>query len=126
MGDRSSIYITSKSTTGYLHLYGHWSGEDNARAVATVLRDTDRVGDPYYLTAQVFYEFSVIEGGYTGSLGFGIGSVNVITDNTDDNDLILLNADTGEVEYRGERYTKAEFVNGINDLLNKEVGINKW
>ena len=78
MGDRSSIYIASKHFPHPVALYGHWSGQDNLVAVANVLARTDRVGDPNYLTAQVFYEFAV-SNGYTGNLSFGIGTYEDIT-----------------------------------------------
>jgi len=121
MGDRSSIYITSTQFKGTIQLYGHWAGEDNAVAVANVLNNTDRVGDPMYLTAQLFYQFAVVQGGYTGSIGFGIGSVDYISTG-DDSAPIVINADTGEVAYRGEYHTQDEFVNKFGEFLNTEVG----
>jgi len=72
-----------------------------------------------YLTAQLFYQFAVIQGGYTGDLGFGIGSVDYIN-TTDDNPPIVINADTGEVAYRGEHHTKDEFVNNFSEFLNTD------
>jgi hypothetical protein len=120
MGDRSSIYITSEGLSKPIQLYGHWTGSDNLVAVANVLNRTDRIGDPSYLTAQLFYQFAVIQGGYTGSLGFGINSVDVV-DNTDDNPLIVVSADTGEVAYRGEHYTQEDFVKAFSEYLNQEV-----
>ena len=124
MGDRSSIYITNNTDDSVIRIYGHWSGEDNAKAVATLLNKTDRVGDPMYLTAQMFYEFAVIQGGYTGSLGFGISSATYI-DYTEDNEPIVINADTGEVKYQDTQYTRNEFVGQFSEFLNQEVGINK-
>ena len=115
MGDRSSIYIKSDDNLDqWLHLYGHWSGDSNTKAVAEVLRKTDRIGDMAYLTAQIFYEFSVYLGSYTGSLGFGIDICNTTpAEWFDDNPPVIVNADTGDVEWRNENYTRTEFVNLI-------------
>jgi hypothetical protein len=102
MGDRASIYITSQQFEKPIHLYGHWSGEDNIRAVEEVLTHTDRVGDPMYLTAQIFYKFAVDLGNFTGNLGFGIGvakDLSDLVDLVDDNPAVIVNADTGEIEY---------------------------
>jgi hypothetical protein len=97
MGDRASIYITSKQFENPIKLYGHYSGEDNIRAVEEVLTHTDRVGDPAYLTAQLFYKFAEL-GNYTGDLGFGISVASDI-DYFDDNPPVIVNADTGKIEY---------------------------
>jgi hypothetical protein len=97
MGDRASIYITSEQFEKPIHLYGHWSGEDNIRAVEEVLTHTDRVGDPSYLTAQIFHKFAEL-GNYTGNLGFGISVASDI-DYSDDNPPVIVNADTGRIEY---------------------------
>jgi hypothetical protein len=51
MGDRSYIQIDSKNLEAPIILYGHWSGDDNIRAVKNVLANTDRIGDAGYLTA---------------------------------------------------------------------------
>ena len=115
MGDRSSIYITSKNLPKPIQIYGHWSGEDNAKATAIVLSKTSRLGDHAYLTAQLFYQFAIVQGGYTGELGFGISSVNDLT-NSDDHPAIYLNADNGEIEYGGMDYTKTEFVEEFGEL----------
>jgi hypothetical protein len=115
MGDRSSIYITNDTDDSVIRIYGHWSGDDNAKAVANLLNKTDRVGDPMYLTAQMFYEFAIIQGGYTGGLGFGIGSATYI-DYTEDNPAIVVNADTGEVKYEDTQYTRNEFIKSFGEL----------
>jgi len=120
MGDRSSIYITSEVLASPIHLYGHWAGNDNLVAVANVLNKTDRVGDPMYLTAQLFYEFAVVQGGYVGSLGFGIGS-STYTNYADDNEPIVVNADTGEVKFEDTHYTQEDFVKAFSEYLNQEV-----
>jgi len=120
MGDRSSIYITSEGLPKPIQLYGHWAGSDNAVAVATVLNKTDRIGDPSYLTAQLFYEFAIVQGGYTGDIDFGINSVDVV-DYTDDNEPIVVNADTGEVQYENTHYTQEDFVKQFSELLNTKV-----
>ena len=98
MGDRASIYITSEQFEKPIHLYGHYSGEDNIKAVEEVLTHTDRVGDPMYLTAQIFYKFAEL-GNYTGNLGFGIGVAKDLSDLFDDNPAVVVNADTGSIEY---------------------------
>lgn len=98
MGDRASIYITSEQFEKPIRLYGHYSGEDNIRAVEEVLTHTDRVGNPAYLTAQIFHKFAIELGNYTGNLGFGI-SVAEDIDHFDDNPPVIVNADTGAIEY---------------------------
>lgn len=98
MGDRSAIIIESERFATPITLYGHWSGRDNITAVASVLETTDRVGDPSYLTAQLFYKFAVELGKYDGNLSFGIdafGGDPLDTDKAMDNDTIIVNADKG-------------------------------
>lgn len=96
MGDRASIVVKSKSFDSPIRFYGHWSGSDNIKAVQNVLARTDRVGDPSYLAAQIYYEFAVNLGKTDGNLSFGISADG----NTygDDNPPIVINADTGEIE----------------------------
>lgn len=115
MGDRSSIYITSKGFPKPIQIYGHWGSDDNARATAIVLDKTTRLGDAWYLTAQLFYQFAIVQGGYVGEDKFGIGSVDTLS-NSDENPPIYLNADNGEVEYGGMDYTKTEFVEEFGEL----------
>jgi hypothetical protein len=98
MGDRSRIIIISKEFASPIHLYGHWSGETNFEAVEQVLAmPENRVGDPSYLTAQLFHAFGELSG-YTGQLGFGIsmGAYDDQDDGFDDNPQIVIDADTGE------------------------------
>jgi len=98
VGDRSAIIIESERFITPITLYGHWSGRDNLIAVASVLETTDRVGDPSYLTAQLFYKFAVELGKYDGNLSFGIdafGGTPKEVNATMDNDTIVVNADTG-------------------------------
>jgi hypothetical protein len=95
MGNRSNIVIESKSFVSPISLYGHWSGADNITAVEKVLSTTDRVGDPSYLTAQLFHEFSKVLGNYDGKLSFGIDTYGYGTEGCDDNQVIFVNADTG-------------------------------
>jgi len=110
MGDRSRIIVKSESFIEPIHLYGHWSGRDNLSAVATVLSKTDRIGDPSYLTAQLFYEFAVFQNSYDGNLGFGI-SVQTADDYLgDDNPPIIIFAEIGAVAYDDYFYTKEEFL----------------
>jgi len=95
MGDRSRIVIVSKDFASPIHLYGHWAGEANTEAVRAVLAMPEaRIGDPSYLTAQLFHAFTQL-GGYNGVLGFGIGAYDS-DDSWDDNPQIVVNADTGE------------------------------
>lgn len=98
MGDRSAIIIESKRFQTPITIYGHWSGETNVLAVQNVLARTGRVGDPSYLTAQLFWEFAQL-GQYDGELSFGIdafGGTPQETDKAMDNATIIVNADTGE------------------------------
>jgi hypothetical protein len=106
MGDRSHIVVreTASQTEGLVILYGHWAGDDNLTAVETVLKRTDRIGDPVYLTAQVFHEFISQSGRPYDGLGFGlyVGTLDEIDET--DNPAAILDADTGAVTYRGETY----------------------
>lgn len=114
MGDRSLIQIESKTFKTPITLYGHWSGGDNLVAVRNVLTRTDRIGDPSYLTAQLFYEFAVNLGGYTGELSFGIDAYGVDDGIWVDNDTVVVNADTGEYSVNGESFT--EFAKVANSV----------
>lgn len=96
MGDRSSIVIKSKQFDSPIRFYGHWSGTDNSLAVHNVLAKTDRIGDPSYLAAQIYYEFAVKLGRTDGGLSFGISADE--DTGGDDNPPIIINADTGEIE----------------------------
>jgi hypothetical protein len=98
MGDRSAIIIESERFLTPITLYGHWSGAENLASVASVLETTDRVGDPSYLTAQLFYEFAVKRGGYDGKLSFGIDAFGGTPEEIDtamDSNTIVVNADNG-------------------------------
>ena len=98
MGDRSFIVVESASFVAPVNFYGHWSGTDNVTAVTNVLARTDRVGDPNYLTAQIFHEFATL-GGYDGNLSFGIDASGYLSgDEWANNDTIYVNADTGETQ----------------------------
>lgn len=103
MGNRSVIQISSASLPYPISIYGHWSGEDNLIAVKNVLTRTDRIGDANYLSAQLFYEFAVVLGGYDGNLGFGLD-----TDAYDeawlDNPIVYVDADNGHYTYKGTTY----------------------
>ena len=108
MGNRAFIQVESQHLETPVVLYGHWAGESNLTAVRNVLARTDRIGDPNYLTAQIFYEFAVVLGDYDGNLGFGIDS-GVLTDSVwSDVDNVYVNADTGEYRCGGTTYS--EFV----------------
>lgn len=101
MGDRSAIVIHSKQFKTPITLYGHWSAETNITAVQNVLASTDRVGDPSYLTAQIFWEFANL-GSYDGKLSFGIDTFGAdgVADAMD-NPTIWVDADTGRFSTDG-------------------------
>lgn len=106
MGNRSLIVVRAENLNGQeIRFYGHWSGEDNVEAVRNVLARTGRVGDPSYLTAQLFHEFSVNLGGYDGELSFGIYCAEVDSDEGwIDSPTVYVNADNGNYEYNGTFY----------------------
>lgn len=106
MGNRAYIQIESERFSTPVILYGHWSGEDNILAVRNVLRRTDRIGDPTYLAAQIFYEFAVNLGSYRGELGFGIDSYDGDIMHLGDVDTVYVNADTGVYSYGEEEVTE--------------------
>jgi hypothetical protein len=118
MGDRATIHITSEQFDAPIELYGHWSGTDNAKAVANVLERTGRIGDPSYLTAQLFYEYAKL-GNYNGELSFGIRAINAEPNDTyDDNPVVVVNADIGSVQYAGETYTAEQFALAYADKVS--------
>jgi hypothetical protein len=99
MGDRSVITIVSSEAT--ISLYGHYAGTTNLDAVRNVLARTDRIGDPSYLTAQLFHEFAVVLGNFDGGLGYGI-----FEGDDDgmwlDNETVVVNAETGDYWITGQ------------------------
>ena len=97
MGDRSSIVVTSESFASPIRFYGHWSGDQNLLAVENVLARTDRIGDPSYLAAQIYYEFACNLGNSDGNLSFGISSEADPSGVADDNPIVFVNLDTGEI-----------------------------
>lgn len=101
MGDRSAIVIHSEQYKTPITFYGHWSGEQNIEAVKNVLARTSRVGDPSYLTAQIFWEFAKL-GNYDGELSFGIDTFGADgLGSLMDNPTIYVNADTGQYSTDG-------------------------
>lgn len=94
MGNRVSIIVESKDFLTPIELYGHWGGDYAIDVVRDVLANTDRIGDPAYLTAQLFWQFGK-RGGYDGRLSFGISAFGA-GHNWNDNPNIIVNADTGE------------------------------
>jgi hypothetical protein len=107
MGNRSLIVIRSNSfdNDNEIRFYGHWSGTDNVQAVHNVLARTGRVGDPSYLTAQLFHEFSVNLGAYDGEVSFGIYTAETGSDEGwIDSPTVYINADYGHYEYEGKTY----------------------
>jgi hypothetical protein len=106
MGNRAFIQIDSEIFEMPIVFYGHWSGSENLEAVRNVLSRTDRIGDPSYLSAQIFHEFSARLGGYEGGLGFGISVGVVGNDFWADTDTIYVNADTGEYRIGSRVYSE--------------------
>lgn len=115
MGNRAYIQIESRRLESPIVLYGHWSGEDNLTAVRNVLERTTRLGDPSYLTAQIFYEFAVVLGSYDGELSFGIDTGHLSGTEWGDVPSVYVNADTGEYAVNGEAF--GEFA------LQEELGV---
>ncbi len=103
MGNRAYIQIDSARLSEPILLYGHWSGEDNLTAVRNVLSVTDRIGDPTYLTAQLFWEFAKLNQ-YDGRLGFGIDVGTMASDIYGDVPTVYVNADRGIYAYEGVTY----------------------
>lgn len=103
MGDRVWIQINSEQLIMPVLLYGHYAGEDGLQAVMNVIARTDRIGDPSYLAAQIFYEFAITLGKYEGKLGFGIssGDLTYKDDDYNDNPTVFVNADTGTITVKG-------------------------
>ncbi len=91
MGDRAWVQIESKEFDTPVLFYGHWVGEDGLKAVQDVLNRTTRIGDPGYLTAQLFYKFAER---YDGELGFGIYS-GTISPNEESNPSVYVDVDDG-------------------------------
>jgi hypothetical protein len=122
MGNRATLYVISKQHQAPIAFYGHWAGDTNVRAVVDVLKRTDRVGDASYLTAQLFYEYAVVLGSYSGGTGFGIGTFEAIDDTWDDNPAIIVDADTGGVTFNGEEFTRESFIEWADTkaYLNEE------
>lgn len=115
MGNRSTIIVKSAHFPTPIYLYGHWSGDDNIHAVRNVMARTTRVGDPTYLTAQLFHEFANNLGKYDGELSFGIGTYPEDVSIWDDNPPIVVNADTGEVTETYDPPTACECGKPIRD-----------
>lgn len=102
MGDRAYIQVESINLETPIILYGHWSGDQNLTAVKNVLARTGRIGDPSYLTAQIFWEFANL-GNYDGELSFGIDS-GYITTEWGNAPTVFVNADTGVFTVDGVEY----------------------
>lgn len=103
MGDRSHIVIRTSNPADTITLYGHWAGTTNIDAVRSVMGRTKRVGDISYLTAELFYEFAVVEGKYTG-VGFDSYGIWVGDDDGAwaDQPTVYVNAEDGTFDYEGE------------------------
>lgn len=103
MGNRASIVIKSLSFDSDIVIYGRYAGEDNLNAVISVLADPNsRIGDPSYLTAQIFFKFANYFGQYDGTLGYGISAWNGHDGEYDDNPLVIVDADNGNYCIQGE------------------------
>jgi hypothetical protein len=103
MGDRSHIIIRGDDPKQTITLYGHWAGTTNIDAVRSVMSRTKRTNDIAYLTAELFYQFAVVEGSYTG---VGFGSFGMWAGDDDgawaDNPSVYVNAVDNTFEYEGE------------------------
>ena len=103
MGNRSHIVIRGNDPKETITLYGHWAGTTNIDAVRSVMSRTTRAGDISYLTAELFYEFAVVEGSYKG---VGFGSYGMWAGDDDgawaDNPSVYVNTIDGTFEYEGE------------------------
>jgi GGDEF domain-containing protein len=108
MGNRAYIQIDSKRLQTPIIFYGHWSGDDNLRAVKNVLARTTRIGDPTYLAAQIFYEFATVLGNYDGELSFGIDTGHLAGGEVADEPSVYVDADNGAYCIGDNVYT--EFV----------------
>lgn len=106
MGNRSVIQINSDSLPYPISFYGHWSGEDNLKAVKNLLDvHYPRVGDATYFAAQLFYKFAIELGGYDGDLSFGIDT-QPYDEEWLDNPIVYVDADNGEYTYQGVTYDR--------------------
>lgn len=103
MGNRAWIQIDSNKHES-VSFYGHWSGDDNLKAVQEVLEVSERIGDPSYLAAQIFWHFANL-GGYDGKLSFGIYGGPAGTD-YDDVPTVYVDADTGYYRYDDVEYNR--------------------
>jgi hypothetical protein len=111
MGNRSMIVIESEQFVSPINLYGHWSGSTNVTAVENVLARSGRIGDPSYLTAQLFYEFSKL-GEYDGELSFGIDAFGYTENEWLNAETIYVNADTGQISM-GEPFKICKMVSSV-------------
>ena len=91
MGMRSHIVVESKYADP-ITIYSHWGGDANHQAVMDVLEVTDRIGDPAYLTAQLFHRFADLSA-YDGKLGMGLMAGKDVFDA--DVPTLYVNADLG-------------------------------
>ena len=110
MGNRVIIQVQSERFLTPINIYGHWAGDQALPAVRNVLARTGRIGDPSYLTAQLFYEFARL-GEYDGELSFGIDAFGSDLGDTNDNDNIYVNADDGSY-WVGNGEPITEFADG--------------
>jgi len=104
LSGRSVIIIRSARFTAPLTFYGHLSGTDNLAAVKRVLSRSFRLGEAGYLAAQIFLEFARL-GGSPGELYFGIENTPLPGLAGLDEYPVIVNADSGEVEYCGQTFS---------------------
>lgn len=110
MGNRAVIAIQQDETdeNNFVLLYGHHSGGDNLNAVLETMKRTSRIGDPAYLTAQIFYEFARF-GDYNGELGFGIYTGGREAIDETDNPAVFVNPYNGVITYQGRTLDTLNF-----------------
>ena len=121
MGNRSHIVIRGNDPKETITLYGHWAGTTNIDAVRSVMSRTTRAGDISYLTAELFYEFAVVEGSYKG---VGFGSYGMWAGDDDgawaDNPSVYVNTIDGTFEYEGET-EEGEEEEEENVMLDQDI-----
>ena len=121
MGNRSHIVIRGNDPKETITLYGHWAGTTNIDAVRSVMGKTTRANDIAYLTAELFYEFAIVEGSYKG---VGFGSYGMWAGDDDgawaDNPSVYVNTIDGTFEYEGET-EEGEEEEEENVMLDQDI-----
>lgn len=105
MGNRAQIIVVRDNTA--IHLYTHWNGHILPARLTIALRNGKaRWSDDAYLTRILFCAMLERDELYDET-GFGISTQ--YQDSSPDRDLIV-NMDTGRVEYLDHKWTFAEWV----------------